>query len=475
MPVVWYHRNVSRFRIRWCKTTGIRLRRTSCRTGGTGAATNYAAMRIALLPLAAVGCGPHFETLENPALHIEDGRFSYVGPRDGAPDFQADETLENPNLVAMPGLVNTHTHAGMTLLRGYADDLPLETWLQTKIWPFEANLTGDDVFHATLLACAEMIRGGTTTFCDMYFHERRGVEAALQSGLRMCAGAVLLGFLPRATEKIEAARGFVRDLRGHDLITPFLAPHSLYTCDEAQWRRLIEIAREERAIITTHASETRREVEDIRKQWGSSPIQTLRKIGALDGHLLAAHCVHTDAEDRDIMASSPFFVAHNPQSNLKLASGIAPIADYLKRGICVGLAPDGTASNNNLDMWEEMRLAATLHKAQTGDATAISAHQALKMATLDGARCLGLESQTGSLEAGKRADCVLVDFDAPHLCPRHNLTSLLVYAAGAGDVHSTLVDGKFLLRNREFQTLDAREIQAECERRAKGLAEKVSG
>ncbi len=430
-------------------------------------------MKIALFPLAAVGCGPNFDTIANPAIHIENDRFVYVGPREGAPYFEADETLESEHLVAMPGLINTHTHAGMTLLRGYADDMALEPWLRTKIWPFEANLSGDDVFVATLLACAEMIRGGTTTFCDLYFHERRGVEAAIQSGLAMCPGAVLLGFLPGADEKIRQTRDFLRDFRGHELINPFLAPHSLYTCEANQWEQLIAIAREEKAIITTHIAETRREVADVTEKWGQSPVQTLKKIGALDGHLLAAHCVYTDETDREIMAQTPFFVAHNPQSNLKLASGIAPVADYLKRGITVGLAPDGTASNNNLDMWEEMRLAATLHKAATLDATAVSAEQALKMATIEGARCLGLGAQTGSLEAGKRADLVLVDFDKPHLYPRHNITSLLVYSAGAGDVHSTLVNGQFLLRNGQFQTLDVGKIQSDCERRANELAGKA--
>lgn len=431
-------------------------------------------MKIALFPLAAVGCGANFDTITNPAIHIEGNRFVYVGPRADAPAFEADETLSGEHLVAMPGLVNTHTHAGMTLLRGYADDMALEPWLQQKIWPFEANLTGDDVFSATQLACAEMIRGGTTTFCDLYFHERRGVEAALQSGMRMCPGAVLLGFLPGASEKIGQAREFLRDFAEHDLITPFLAPHSLYTCDANQWQQLIQIAREERAIITTHIAETRREVADVTAQWGKSPVQTLKQIGALDGHLLAAHCVQTDELDREIMAQSPFFVAHNPQSNLKLASGIAPIADYLQRGICVGLAPDGTASNNNLDMWEEMRLAATLHKAATLDATAVSAQQALQMATLDGARCLGLGDEVGSIEVGKRADLVLVDFDAPHLYPRHNLTSLLVYSAGASDVHSTMVNGRFLLRDKKFQTLDVPKICADCQSRAQVLAAKAS-
>ncbi len=434
----------------------------------------YMQMKIALFPSVAVGCGSQFLTLEKPAIHIENGRFTYIGPRADAPRFQADDTLEGDHLVAMPGLVNTHTHAAMTLLRGYADDLPLEVWLQTKIWPFEANLHSDDVYWGTLLACAEMIRGGTTTFCDMYFHENRGVEAALKAGMRMCPGAVLLGFLPGADEKIAQSRAFVHDWFGHDLITPFLAPHSLYTCDESQWRRLIEIAREENAIITTHASETKREVADVTAQWGQSPIQTLHKLGALEGHLLAAHCVHTDEADRDIMARSPFYVAHNPQSNLKLASGIAPIQDYLWRGIGVGLGPDGTASNNNLDMWEEMRLAATLHKSTTGDATMVSAQQALKMATIEGARCLGLESQIGTLEVDKRADMLLIDFDKPHLYPRHNVTSHLVYSAGASDVHSTLVGGKFLLRAGKFQTLDVREVCHECDKRGHNLAAKAA-
>ncbi len=430
-------------------------------------------MKIALFPSVAVGCGFDFQTVENPAIHIENGRFVFVGPREHAPAFQADETIENDHLVAMPGLVNTHTHAAMTLLRGYADDLPLEVWLQTKIWPFEANLTEDDVFWGTLLACAEMIRGGTTTFCDMYFHENRGIGAALEAGLRMCPGAVLLGFLPGANEKIARARDFVRDWRQHELVTPFLAPHSLYTCDQSQWQQLVKIAREENVIISTHASETRREVADVTAQWGQSPVQTLKKIGALDGHLLAAHCVFTDEADRDIMQETPFFVSHNPGSNLKLASGIAPVEDYLKRGIVVGLGPDGAASNNRLDVWDEMRLAATLHKATTGDATLVLALQALKMATIDGARCLGLDSQIGTIETGKRADLVLVDFDKPHLYPRHNVVSHLVYAASSSDVDSTMVNGRFLLRGRQFLKMDVRRVQAECEKRGQILAGKA--
>lgn len=428
-------------------------------------------MKIALSPVTAVCCDSAFRVVENAAIHIEDGRIAYVGPVAEAPAFEAEQTLGGAHLVAMPGLVNTHTHAAMTLCRGYADDMALEPWLNDKIWPYERHLEPAHIYWGTLLAAAEMIRGGTTTFCDMYFFEREGVRAALESGLRMHAGAVLLGFLPGADAKIEAARGFIAEFRGagDGRIQPYLAPHSLYTCNAAQWEKIIAAAHDTRSLISTHISETRREVADVSAAWGQSPVQTLFQIGALEGPLLAAHCVVTDERDREIMAQTPFRVAHNPQSNLKLASGIAPVADYLARGITVGLGPDGPASNNNLDMWEEMRLAATLHKAATLDPTAVSARIALEMATIGGARCLGLESEIGSLESGKRADIVLVDFDAPHLYPRHNVVSHLVYAAGAADVHSTLVNGKFLLRAREYQTIDTARVCQESEKIARAL------
>lgn len=434
-------------------------------------------MKILLQPQTAVTCDADFRVIEDAAIHIENGRISYVGARQTAPDFAPDETVGGAHLVAMPGLINTHTHAAMTLVRGYADDMALEPWLQEKIWPYEANLRARHVYKGTQLAAAEMIRGGTTCCADMYFYYDEGARAFLESGLRAAPAATLLGFLPGADEKIADGIAWARTWRGagEGRITPLLAPHSLYTCDRAQWERIIAGAHQYDIQITTHASETRRENADVAASWGASPIQSLLQIGALERPLLAAHCVYTDERDREIMASTPFFVAHNPQSNLKLGSGIAPIHDYRARGICVGLAPDGTASNNNLDMWEELRLAATLHKATTGDATMISAAQALQMATIDGARCLGLSEQTGSLEAGKKADIVLVDFDKPHLTPRHNVVSHLVYAAGAADVESVMVDGNWLLKNGEWQTLDVKEICATSEKMARELVTKAGG
>ena len=428
-------------------------------------------MKISLSPVTAVTCDDEFHVIENAAIHIENGRISYVGSRDDAPAFDADEIVGGDNLIAMPGLINTHTHAAMTLVRGYADDMALEPWLHEKIWPYEANLRAHHIYKGTQLAAAEMIRGGTTCCVDMYFHYDEGARAFSESGMRAAPCATLLGFLPGADEKIAAGIRWAREWNGaaEGRITPMLAPHSLYTCTRAQWEKIVAGAHENHIQITTHVSETQRENRDVAASWGASPVQSLYQIGALERPLLAAHCVYTDELDREIMADSPFFVAHNPQSNLKLGSGIAPIGDYLARGIGVGLATDGTASNNNLDMWEELRLAATLHKATTGDATMISARQALRIATIEGARCLGISEQTGSLEVGKKADIILVDFDKPHLTPRHNVVSHLVYAAGAADVSSVLVDGNWLLKNGDWQTLDVKEICATAEAMAQDL------
>jgi 5-methylthioadenosine/S-adenosylhomocysteine deaminase len=306
----------------------------------------------------------------------------------------------------------------------------------------------------------------------MYFFYHEGVRAMLESGIRACPGGVLLGFLPEPQKRIANAIAFAREYSdaGDGRVKPTLAPHSLYTCNREQWEAMIKGARDNNLMMTTHASETQREVADVTAQWGQSPIQSLKQIGALDGPLLAAHCVHVDDCDLEIMQKTDFRVAHNPTSNMKLASGFAPIQKYLQAGITVGLGPDGTASNNNLDMWEEMHLAALLHKGTTGDPTAVSAQQALLMATHQGARCLNLHNDVGSLEVGKKADIVLVDFDKPHLTPRHNVVSHLVYAANSADVDTVLVDGRVLMRGGAWTRLDAKAIAAQASKCAARLA-----
>jgi 5-methylthioadenosine/S-adenosylhomocysteine deaminase len=368
--------------------------------------------------------------------------------------------------------------------------MALEPWLQEMIWPFEAHLQATDVYWGTLLAILEMLRGGTTTFADMYHFYEEGVRAMLDGGIRACPGAVLLGFLPNPEQRIATGISFAREYNGagEGRITPFMAPHSLYTCNREQWAAMIAGARDLAIPMHTHVAETRREVADVIAQWGANPVQTLHSIGALEGPLLAAHCVYLDDDDVALLqelnvqvagnnqgpdqsnGGGVLRVAHNPTSNLKLASGFAPIPKYLDAGITVGLAPDGTASNNNLNMWEEMHLAALLHKATTTDPTTVTARQALLMATREGARCLDLEHEIGSLQPGKKADIVLVDFDKPHLTPRHNVVSHLVYAANSADVDTVLVDGNILLRHGAFTRLDAPQICAEAEAVAQRLA-----
>jgi 5-methylthioadenosine/S-adenosylhomocysteine deaminase len=413
----------------------------------------------------AVTCNSAFDVIEQAVIHIEDGVITFIGSGQDAPPFEADETLGGEHIVALPGLINTHTHAAMTLLRGWADDMALEPWLQQKVWPFEANLTAADVVVGTEIALCEMLRGGTTTVADMYFHYETTVKTYIESGIRACPGAVLLGFLPEPQKRIERGIGFVRDYAGagDGRITPFFAPHSLYTCDRAQWATIIGAAREQGALIHTHVAETRREVSDVTAQWGASPVRTLQNIGALEGPLQAAHCVHLDEDDWRIVEESAatdgnFRVSHNPTSNVKLASGFSDTARFLRTGVPLSIGTDGTASNNDLDSWEEMRLAAFLPKGVSGDPTVVSAREALQMATIGGARCLGLEAVTGSLEVGKRADIALVDFNKPHLYPRHNVVSHLVYAVKSSDVHATIVDGQVLFAGGQLRTLDEERI-----------------
>lgn len=431
-------------------------------------------MKLLLSPVTAVTCNPSFEVIENAAIQIEDEQLVYVGEARTQPPFEADEVIGGSQFVALPGLVNTHTHAAMTLLRGYADDMALEPWLHTKIWPFESHLQAEDVYWGTQLAIAEMLRGGTTTFGDMYFFYHEGARAILESGIRACPGGVLLGFLPEADQRLRNAIEFVREYSGGEgLIRPTLAPHSLYTCNRSQWEIIVATARELGVLIHTHAAETQREVAEVTRDWGASPIQTLKALGATESGVLAAHCVHVDGVDLEIMQHEKFCVAHNPSSNLKLASGFAPVPEFLRRGITTGLATDGAASNNNLDVWTEMRLAALMHKGQSGDPTAVSARETLWMATLYGARCLGLESDIGSLEAGKKADVILLDFDQPHLTPRHSVASHLVYAAHSSDVDTVIVNGRVLLRGGEFAKLDAKRISARAQEHATRLAKLV--
>jgi 5-methylthioadenosine/S-adenosylhomocysteine deaminase len=404
------------------------------------------------------------------AIAVRGGEIVAVGPT--ASDYVAAETIDCKERVVMPGLINAHTHAPMTLLRGLADDLRLDVWLLGYMMPVErAFVRPDFVALGTSLACAEMIRSGTTCFADMYYFEDAVAEATAKAGLRALCGQTVLKFAaPDAAsfeDSLSRAREFITTWKGHRLITPSIAPHAPYTCTEEILRLCAELAHELDVPLHTHLAETSAEVEASRREHGMSVIPWVKKHRLFDAHVLAAHCVHIDGGEMTTLNEAHAGVAHNPTSNLKLGSGIAPVAQMIEHGIAVGIGTDGAASNNDLDMFEELRLAALLAKGAGNNPTALPARDALLMATRMGARALGLEAVTGSLEPGKRADLIVVDLDQTHNAPRFArdpgaVYSQLVYAVKATDVVDVMCDGHWLMRDRRLLTIDETVVRAEA-------------
>ena len=412
----------------------------------------------------------HFTVHANGAIAITGGEIVAVGP--AANDFQAAERIDCHGHVVMPGLVNAHTHAPMTLLRGLADDLRLDVWLLGYMMPVErAFVRPDFVGLGTTLACAEMIRSGTTCFADMYYFEEAVAEAAAHAGMRaLCAQTVLKFPAPDAAsfeDSLSRAREFITGWKGHRLITPGVAPHAPYTCTEEILRSCAELASELDVPLHTHLAETALEVERSRREHGMPVVPWVKKHRLFDAHVLAAHCVHIDAGEMRTLRDARAGVAHSPTSNLKLGSGIAPVAQMIDLGVPVGIGTDGPASNNDLDMFEEMRLAALLAKGAGGNPTALPARTALAMATRLGARAMGLDAVTGSIEPGKRADIIVVEIDQTHNAPRFardpsSVYSQLVYAAKATDVVDVMCDGQWLMRSRQLLTIDEPGVRAEA-------------
>ncbi len=376
-----------------------------------------------------------------------------------------DEIIDGKNMLALPGFVNTHNHIAMTVFRSYADDMQLMDWLEKKIWPAEDKLDSDVVYAQTMLGIAEMIRCGTTSFADMYFFMDDVAKAVQESGIRACLCRGMTGITPNAQQALHESKEFYQtwNNQADGRITVMLGPHAPYTCPPDYLRQVVDLAHELGAEIHIHLSETKGEVENIQKQYGKSPIALMDELGILDCGCLAAHCVWVDDDDMDIMAKKHVRVAHNAGSNLKLASGIAPVPQMLKKGIVVGLGTDGASSNNNLDIMEEMHLAALIHKANTLDPIVIPAETAVNMLTEGGAKCLNYKN-IGKLEAGYKADITLVDREGLHWYPKNDTMSLLAYSANSFDVDTVLVDGNVLLRNKEFTTLDIEKIKSEAER-----------
>lgn len=397
-------------------------------------------------------------------LAVSDGRIIGICSSDCADQyFRAAKTLHLPNQVLIPGLVNTHGHAAMALLRGIADDVPLQTWLQQHIWPLEARYISEEfVYQGTQLAIAEMIRSGTTCFADMYFYPEASARAATEAGIRVQLAAPVIDF-PNPWSA-NADEGILKTTQLHDawrnseLVSTAFGPHAPYTVSDEPLKRIAILAEELDIPIHMHVHETAAEVEQAVQNLGQRPIKRLHDLGLLSPRLICVHATQLNEADLDLLTESGAHVAHCPESNLKLASGFCPVHTLQQRGINVCLGTDGAASNNNLDMFSEMRTAALLAKAVSQDASALPASKALRMATIDGARALGLDRITGSLEAGKRADITAVQLEQLNTVPVHNPLSQLVYSAQASQVTHVWVNGKILLEHGELTTLNRRTV-----------------
>ncbi|WNQ09248.1 amidohydrolase [Paenibacillus aurantius] len=407
-------------------------------------------------------------------MEIDGDTISYIGKDAPAEGADYGEIVDGRNRLYMPGLVNTHGHAAMSLLRGVGDDLALQVWLQEKMWPNEARFTSKDVKWGTLLSQLEMVKGGTTSFVDMYDHMNEVAQAVELSGMRGVLTRGVIGLCPPEVQqaKLAEAKQFARDWHGkaEGRITTMMAPHAPYTCPPDYIEKIVDAAHELDLPLHTHMSETAREVAENESEYGLRPVAHLEKLGVFSRPCLVAHGVHLNDEEIGVLAKYDVRVSHNPGSNLKLASGVARVPDLLARGVKVSLGTDGAASNNNLDMFEEMRLAALIHKGVSGDPTAVPAAIALQLGTTMGAESIWLQ-KVGSLAAGMKADFIALDLDQPHFLPASNYLSHVIYSASAKDVTDVWVDGKQLVRKGKCLTLDEEKIKAEFKSRYSRLME----
>ncbi len=426
-------------------------------------------MKVLIRQATLVTVNATDEVLEQADLAIAGDKI--VGVGSAPPGFVPDRVLEGRDRIVLPGLINTHTHLSMTLMRNYADDLAFWPWLLERIKPLEDHLVPEDVRVGARLGIAELIRGGTTCFHDMYFHLDEVADEVAGAGLRARLCGALFDNSGRGEHLLRAAVELHDDWHGKasGRVTVALAPHSAYLCSPPYLREILQEARRLQCGLHIHVAETEREVGDSRERYGVTPVQHLAELGCFRVPTVAAHGIYVDAVDCRLLREGRVSIAHNPGSNLKLANGIAPVQMLLDEGINVSLGTDGAASNNNLNLFEEMHLAALLQKWLRRDAEALPARQVLRMATIRGAEALGLDASIGSLEVGKQADIIIVDAAQPHLAPRHDPVALLVYSAQAADVCTVLVDGRILMENRELKTLDEDSLLALATEQTHGL------
>ena len=418
---------------------------------------------------------PDNKQFENGGVAICKDKIAAVGSSEKLTNWQADRVIDAGGGIVMPGLVNTHTHAAMTCFRGLADDLPLMSWLNEHIFPAEAKLDPEIVYKGTLLACAEMMLSGTTCFCDMYLFEGDVARAAGDAGMRAVVGEVLYDFPSPNYGPIEKGFEYTEKLiarwKDNPLITIAVEPHSPYLCAPELLQTAFNLSVNNKIPLVIHLSETRSEVDQIMDKYGHTPVEYMAVNDLLGPNVLACHCVVLTDKDIELLRQHRVNVSHCPESNMKLASGIAPVPRLLEQGVIVGLGTDGCASNNNLDMFAEMDTAAKLHKVASGDPTALDATSVLRMSTIEGARALGMDALIGSIEIGKQADIIVIDTHKPHLTPMYHPASHLVYAARGSDVETVIINGRPVVENRQLVHLDLSQIMSDVRQIAENFRE----
>ena len=398
------------------------------------------------------------EVLKNASIAVENDRIKYIG--EVPEDFKADKVIDGAKKVVMPGIINAHTHMAMSLFRNYADDLPLWEWLSEKIWPIEDKLAGEDVYWGTMLSIIESIKSGVTCFNDMYFFMDDTAKAVLETGIRARLAWGMVGEDAEDNSRFDITKRFYNEWqgKGDGRITVMAGPHAPYTCSADYLKKVGKFAKEMNIGIHIHLSESKKETQENYDQFGKSPIKHANDMGIFDVPAVAAHCVHLSDEDINILAEKGVSVVYNPGSNLKLGNGFAPVVKLMEKGVNVALGTDGSSSNNNVNMFEEINLAAIVNKGVNNEPTCIPAMTALEMATKNGAKALGLDKEIGSLEVGKKADMIIIDLNKPHFYPLHDVVAAMVYTAQASDVETVIINGKIIMEDYHMKTIDVEKV-----------------
>lgn len=446
------------------------------KTAPKGSSHNHVADFLILNALV-VTMDASFRIWENGAIAVKDGAIIGIGDTEEfAKKFTASQIIDATGKLVLPGLINTHTHSPMTIFRGYADDLHLKEWLYDHIFPIESEfVTPENVRTGTRLAIAEMLLSGTTTFNDMYYYVDEMAKVVDQVGVRAVLTESLIDFSvpnsPSPEHALKVSENLINKWAHHPLITIGVSAHAPYTTSPEVIKKGKELADKYNLPFNIHVAETRGEYDLTQKEFGMTPVQFLDSIGVLGSNVIAAHSVHLTPEDIEIFARRGVGVAHNPQCNMKLASGVAPVPAFLKAGVKVGIGTDGVASNNDLDLFDEVRSAAFIHKLNSNDPTVLDARTALEMLTIGGARVLRMDDKIGSLEAGKRADIIILDMNQPHAHPVYNIYSLIIYSLRGSDVETVMVDGRLMVQDRKLVTLDLDRLYDKVDALARQISE----